>query len=1130
MAGSSKVSRNLNYSPRSFGPAPSMPIMSRRFSRYRTWKNRPMNRRPINTRVMKGIPYGCDGPCKVQSFDTRIDVPHTGSVTCISDVQRGIGLTHRTGRRFCVKSVYFVGKVWMGEEVSKRAHANIIHFWIVRDRRPGTTPLEFGKLFNMFDNEPSTATISADNRDRCQVLRRWQASVTGGTYAHREQVYVSRFYSGLNVRPQSRTVNRLWGRDGVVKVTKLDLNQYVIQLPNEATRSWILENGPWHIQNRPLFLKKWEPGGSGLAFDLQRFPLWITLKHVPIELYTKLGLSFIASRFGTPLNMDRATAMKQKLSIAKVCVKVNLEDTLPDKVAVELKDDNTVDTADTHTDTVNIEDIEDSAKMKASDSRGKLSGADKGKSSAAKQSANRFAILQSDDAQELISAPMVTRNVNTRQPRAASQNVKEVTKQVISKSKTTKNKTVKADAMDYCHVDLVDMCAQCITCRVNYSGHAAWLVAGDFNIISTVTESSNYNGTEIAGSDISDFTDCLSQLELVDHAYTGPLFTWWNKRDEGSISRKLDQTLINIAWLEFFPNSTVEFVPPAVSNHCAILVKLDSQNYSPPKPFRDPMIKLLRKLKRLKIVLRHFNKEKFGELSDRVHMKREEVAQLQMSVLQTGSPHHSDVLKAKELELKDLLAAEESFYKQKSRVQWVKEGDKAPGPDGFNAHFFQTTWSLVKKDGTVDSIAGVKSVLDLFYQYSGLKLNCEKSELFIAGVSTELEQEMQSFSQFKIGSLLVRYLGLPLVSKNLTDKDYSAFIEKVKQRISHWTVKYLTFAGRLQLIQSVLFSIQNFWCQSFILPSSVIKRLNQLCASFFWKGNDSNAKGARVSWDWISHPKAEGGLSLKKMLVWNQACVIKHLWSIFAQSGSLWVAWLYAYVIKQNNIMELPILQRYSWNFKKILKLRRSVAHIIQRGEWNHVSYTYQTSLIYEELRHHQPQVSWHKLVWFSYNYPRHSLITWMVILDRLPTKDRLVSWNLQMSYMHCVLCGHHNESRDHIFFGCDYSKKFWEKILRACRLYRAVGSWYSKLQWAITKLKGKSLLSLVLKLAWNAFCYVIWRERNSRIFQQKMSIMEQSFILIADSIRTRLLGLKHVAKDPINIFLCNNWSLQLDW
>ncbi|KAK8690519.1 hypothetical protein V6N13_074051 [Hibiscus sabdariffa] len=192
--------RTLSYTPASYVPVASAPAIYRRRGRQSCWKNRPRNQKPYGFKRGLGIPYGCEGPCKVQSFDTLVDVPDTGSVTRISNVERGIGLTHRTGRRFCIKSVFFTGKVWMGDEVSKRAHTNIVMFWLVRDRRPEFAPLEFGKVFNMFDNEPVTATITADMRDRFQVLRRWSASVTGGTYAHREQIYVSRFFKGLNHR------------------------------------------------------------------------------------------------------------------------------------------------------------------------------------------------------------------------------------------------------------------------------------------------------------------------------------------------------------------------------------------------------------------------------------------------------------------------------------------------------------------------------------------------------------------------------------------------------------------------------------------------------------------------------------------------------------------------------------------------------------------------------------------------------------------------------------------------------------------------------------------------------------------------------------------------------------------
>jgi hypothetical protein len=39
-------------------------------------------------------------------------------------------------------------------------------------------------------------------------------------------------------------------------------------------------------------------------------------------------------------------------------------------------------------------------------------------------------------------------------------------------------------------------------------------------------------------------------------------------------------------------------------------------------------------------------------------------------------------------------------------------------------------------------------------------------------------------------------------------------------------------------------------------------------------------------------PKQEGGLGLKRIEKWNTAAVLKHIWHLFTQAGSLWVAWV----------------------------------------------------------------------------------------------------------------------------------------------------------------------------------------------------------------------------------------------
>nr|AIW81444.1 coat protein [Tomato leaf curl New Delhi virus] len=159
------------------------------------WTNGPMNRTPRMYRVYKTphVPVGCERPCKVHSFESPHDLSHIGGVMCVSDVTRGTGLTHRVGKRSCVKSVYVLGKIWMDENIRTKNHTNIVMFFLVLDRRPTGSPQDFGEFFNMFDNEPSTAPVKNMHRDRYQVLRNWHATVTGGTYGSKEQALFRNF-------------------------------------------------------------------------------------------------------------------------------------------------------------------------------------------------------------------------------------------------------------------------------------------------------------------------------------------------------------------------------------------------------------------------------------------------------------------------------------------------------------------------------------------------------------------------------------------------------------------------------------------------------------------------------------------------------------------------------------------------------------------------------------------------------------------------------------------------------------------------------------------------------------------------------------------------------------------------
>lgn len=55
-------------------------------------------------------------------------------------------------------------------------------------------------------------------------------------------------------------------------------------------------------------------------------------------------------------------------------------------------------------------------------------------------------------------------------------------------------------------------------------------------------------------------------------------------------------------------------------------------------------------------------------------------------------------------------------------------------------------------------------------------------------------------------------------------------------RMKSWTVKHLSYAGRFTLVKAVLTSMQNFWCQLFILPKKIMKEIQKLLKKHLWLG------------------------------------------------------------------------------------------------------------------------------------------------------------------------------------------------------------------------------------------------------------------------------------------------------
>ncbi|XP_021766230.1 uncharacterized protein LOC110730713 [Chenopodium quinoa] len=215
---------------------------------------------------------------------------------------------------------------------------------------------------------------------------------------------------------------------------------------------------------------------------------------------------------------------------------------------------------------------------------------------------------------------------------------------------------------------------------------------------------------------------------------------------------------------------------------------------------------------------------------------------------------------------------------------------------------------------------------------SSLSTNLDKSEVYFGGVPVDIQTKLSDLLEVSQGSIPFKYLGVPFSSKKLTISQCKPLVEKVTARIQGWMAKHLSYSGRLQLIKSVLFGIQTYWAQIFILPKKILKEIEARFRCFLWTGSSAPPRKSLVSWNSVCLPKVCGGWNLLSLPECNKAAITKLLWDIAHKADDLWVKWVHIYYFKYKDSWTAPIPAKCSWFLKKILSCRDVVNDL---GGWD---------------------------------------------------------------------------------------------------------------------------------------------------------------------------------------------------
>lgn len=255
--------------------------------------------------------------------------------------------------------------------------------------------------------------------------------------------------------------------------------------------------------------------------------------------------------------------------------------------------------------------------------------------------------------------------------------------------------------------------------------HTPWLLVGDFNQIAATNEHYSVIPSSLPLRGLEEFTNCLRDNDLVDLPSRGIFYTWSNHQQANPIIRKLDRALVNENWLTTFPSAFAIFDPPGESDHSPCIISLDNHPSRSKKCFKyfsflsthptflasiltaweeqigigSAMFSLGERLRAVKQCCKKLNREGFGNIQQKTKDALLLLEDIQKDLLSNPS---NSLFREEHMARKKwnfFAAALESFYRQKSRIKWLKDGDA-------NTRFFHKTVMAHQANNLISYLRG----------------------------------------------------------------------------------------------------------------------------------------------------------------------------------------------------------------------------------------------------------------------------------------------------------------------------------------------------------------------------------------------------------------------------------------
>ncbi|GJX57723.1 sodium/hydrogen exchanger 6, partial [Tanacetum coccineum] len=338
---------------------------------------------------------------------------------------------------------------------------------------------------------------------------------------------------------------------------------------------------------------------------------------------------------------------------------------------------------------------------------------------------------------------------------------------------------------------------------------------------------------------------------------------------------------------------------------------------------------VLRILKGLKTPFRKLLHDQ-GNLHDRVNRLRVELDEAQKAIDRNPScsllrDEHAHYLMA----FKESSLDEESFLRQKSKIEWLNAGDS-------NTAYFN---KIVKSKCARNRIEIVQDSSNVRHEGNAVAsafVSHYEQFLGIEGTTTPLDDHGLSFrllsdhkAEFMVREVSNSEIKGALFSMGNAkapgpDGFTTAFFKK------SWDI----VGGEMTI------AIRDFFTNG-TLP---VRYLDVPLISSRLLYRDCKGK-AKVAWEAVCLPQREGGLGIRRIEDFNIALMATHIWCILINKESLWVQWIHSYKLQGRSFWDVPCLGDVSWGWRKLLQIRPHVRPFI----WHKINNGRSTSMLFDK-------------------------------------------------------------------------------------------------------------------------------------------------------------------------------------